>query len=236
MNGTMVRNDITIPLISCQFETSTVFILERLFVFFIIIMGGRAEVKKEAFLLPRVPPRLHLTSAICSFTSDENDISEINAFFFPPKYAYRQANNSVFNHLNELDTKAEADVPNKNISSDAILSIITSKGALSHSVCRQMMQKLDFHYNMPIYIHNTITSGVVFFCACDFIFNSCHRGRDVAWETDWLYHRLWDNTRSEQDRAEVVTASAHAEAFGSRPFVWAAERLGVSWHWCLLPL
>lgn len=35
MNGTMVRNDITISLISCQFETSTVLILERLFVFII---------------------------------------------------------------------------------------------------------------------------------------------------------------------------------------------------------
>lgn len=55
MNGAMVRNDITIPLISCQFETSTVFILERLFVFF-VMGGGRAEVKKEAFLLPRVSP------------------------------------------------------------------------------------------------------------------------------------------------------------------------------------
>lgn len=49
MNGMMVRNDITISLISCQFETSTVVIWGSLFVF--ISYWDGAEFKKEMFLI-----------------------------------------------------------------------------------------------------------------------------------------------------------------------------------------
>ncbi len=35
-------------------------------------------------------------------------------------------------------------------------------GDPSHSMCRKIMWKLDFHNNMLIYIHTTVTSGVIF--------------------------------------------------------------------------
>lgn len=79
MNGTMARNDITVPLISCQFETSAVFILERLFVF--IIGAPRADVQRGS--IPSLFwPSSHHSGAICCFASQENDISKINAFIF----------------------------------------------------------------------------------------------------------------------------------------------------------
>lgn len=51
MNGMMARNDITVPLISCQFETSAVFILERLFVFLLSGNPSRSPKRKHSFLL-----------------------------------------------------------------------------------------------------------------------------------------------------------------------------------------
>lgn len=52
MNGMMVRNDITISLISCQFETSTVLILERLFIFAI---ETTLNLKREHYLFYNIP-------------------------------------------------------------------------------------------------------------------------------------------------------------------------------------
>lgn len=46
MKGTMVRKDISISLISCQFESSTVLILEAMFVF---ISGTEQNSKRRSF-------------------------------------------------------------------------------------------------------------------------------------------------------------------------------------------
>ncbi len=98
MNGTMVRNDITISLISCQFETSTVLILERLFVF---IIETELNLKRKTFHL------LHIILLVCIWERRFLNRS-------------KQTNSRAFlivGLLQAFDTKAnnvEADVSNKN--------------------------------------------------------------------------------------------------------------------------
>lgn len=79
MNGTMARNDITVPLISCQFETSAVFIFEQLFVF---IIGGPLSRRPNGSIPSLSWPSSHHSGAICCFASRENDISKISAFIY----------------------------------------------------------------------------------------------------------------------------------------------------------
>lgn len=90
MNGTMARNDITVPLISCQFETSAVFILERLFVFIIGAPPSRRPKGKHSFplLAQLASQRRHLLLCISRKWHFQNQCIYL---FFPPKCVYSGA-------------------------------------------------------------------------------------------------------------------------------------------------
>lgn len=87
MNGTMARNDITVPLISCQFETPAVFILERLFVFIIGAPPSRRPKGKHSFplLAQLASQRRHLLLCISRKWHFQNQCTHL---FFPPKCVY----------------------------------------------------------------------------------------------------------------------------------------------------
>lgn len=164
MNGTMARNDITVPLISCQFETSAVFILERLFVF--IIGAPRADVQKGS--IPSLFwPSSHHSGAICCFASQENDISKINAFiYFFLQSVFIAAKIILFSSsVNAFCTEGREMDPTETSESDAVLNIILSTGTLSLFMRREIMWKPDLLNNILVHSLQSFLGSFHFLCS-----------------------------------------------------------------------